>query len=254
MTLQVGCTMHREYDPRDVVALARHAEDVGLDAVWLVEDCFHTTAPSLAAAVLAATERIQVGIGILPAVARNVAFTAMEAATLARLGPGRVTIGIGHGVPDWMRQIGAAPRSPVGTLETVVSVLRRLMRGEEVTIDEHGVSLDAVRLDAVPEVAPDVLVGARGPRSLAAAGRVADGIVVPEHATPDVVAAALDHAGRSAGFRVAVYARWDEGHTTPATAADYLDDLATAGVDSVGFFPSPDTTQAREDLTALADW
>ena len=41
--------------------------------------------PQQAAAVLAATDRVHVGIGILPAAVRNVAFAAMEAATIAGL-------------------------------------------------------------------------------------------------------------------------------------------------------------------------
>ena len=55
---------------------------------------------------LAVTERLAVGIGILPAVARNPAITAMELATLAGLAPGRVVAGIGHGVQEWMAQVG----------------------------------------------------------------------------------------------------------------------------------------------------
>jgi len=53
---------------------------------------------------------------------RNVALTAMEIATLARLFPGRLTAGIGHGVQDWMGQAGAKVESPM-TLAREVSPL-----------------------------------------------------------------------------------------------------------------------------------
>ena len=46
------------------------------------------------------------GIGLLPVPLRNVALTAMELATLERLFPGRLAPGIGHGVLDWMGQVG----------------------------------------------------------------------------------------------------------------------------------------------------
>jgi alkanesulfonate monooxygenase SsuD/methylene tetrahydromethanopterin reductase-like flavin-dependent oxidoreductase (luciferase family) len=44
---------------------------------------------------------------------RNVALTAMETAMLHRLFPGRVTVGVGHGVQDWMGQVGARVESPL---------------------------------------------------------------------------------------------------------------------------------------------
>ncbi len=54
----------------------------------MIEDCFYTAGISLAATALARSESLTVGIGILPAVARNPAVTAMEIATLAQLHPG----------------------------------------------------------------------------------------------------------------------------------------------------------------------
>ena len=62
-------------------------------------------APPLAAAALASTERLAVGLGILPAVSRTAAVTAMEIATLASIAPGRVVGGIGHGIQSWMAQM-----------------------------------------------------------------------------------------------------------------------------------------------------
>ena len=93
------------------------AEAGGLDDLWVIEDCFYTAGISLAAAALTATEHLTVGIGILPAVARNPAITAMELATLAGLAPGRVIAGLGHGVQSWMAQMGVRPPSPLVALE-----------------------------------------------------------------------------------------------------------------------------------------
>ena len=49
-------------------------------------------------AVLSTTERLDVGIGNLPAVVRNPVFAAMELATLAGIYPGRLIAGIQVGV------------------------------------------------------------------------------------------------------------------------------------------------------------
>ena len=79
--------------------------------LWIIEDCFYTAGVSLAATALATTERLTVGIGILPAVARNPAITAMEIATLAGWRRGGSLAGIGHGVQSWMEQMGVRPPS-----------------------------------------------------------------------------------------------------------------------------------------------
>ena len=52
---------------------------------------------------------------------------AMEWATLARMHPGRVIGGIGHGVPGWMRQVSPHVESPLTLLrETIEQGVARL--------------------------------------------------------------------------------------------------------------------------------
>ncbi|MBE1471113.1 LLM class flavin-dependent oxidoreductase [Kibdelosporangium phytohabitans] len=66
------------------------------------EDCFLESGIATAATALALSDRLKVGVGLLPVPLRNVALATMEAATLYRLFPGRVLLGLGHGVQDWM--------------------------------------------------------------------------------------------------------------------------------------------------------
>jgi 5,10-methylenetetrahydromethanopterin reductase len=195
----------RSFPPPFVFEVARRLEDGGADQLWVIEDCFYTTGVSLAASALAVTERLDVGIGIMPAVARNAAITAMEVATLCGLAPGRVLAGIGHGVQDWMAQMGVRPDSPVAALEEVIVAVRRLLDGERVTVDGRYVRLDGVQLDQPPEDFPPVLAGVRGPVSLEMAGRVAGGVVLSEPASPAYVRWALERAGHPTAFHVAVY-------------------------------------------------
>jgi len=196
--------------PRDLPAhqfrtYAQRAEALGFDELWLVEDCFFRGGVAQAAAALAMTERIRVGIGILPAAVRNAAFTAMEAATLAELFPGRVDIGIGHGMPGWMRQVGAWPRSPLTMLEEHLSAVRAVLRGGAVDADGRYVTLHGVELATPPATLPRVLAGVRGPKSLAVAGRCADGTILAEPVTPEYVAEALRHIAPTGEHRIVAY-------------------------------------------------
>jgi 5,10-methylenetetrahydromethanopterin reductase len=201
----LGMCFPRSLPPGLVIEFAERLEHDGLDQLWVIEDCFYTAGVSLAAAAMARTARLGVGIGILPAVARNPAVTAMEFATLAGLGPGRLIGGIGHGVQDWMGQMGARTRSPLTTLEEVVDVVRRLLAGEEVTFAGGEVTLDQVKLEQPPDQIPPVLAGVRGPKSLALAGRVADGIVLAEGVGPAYTRWAIECAAAPPDFRTAVF-------------------------------------------------
>jgi alkanesulfonate monooxygenase SsuD/methylene tetrahydromethanopterin reductase-like flavin-dependent oxidoreductase (luciferase family) len=69
-------------------------------------------------------------VGVLPVPLRNVALTAMEMATLHRLFPSRVTLGVGHGVQTWMAQTGARVDSPITLITEYLTALRALLAGE----------------------------------------------------------------------------------------------------------------------------
>ena len=173
---------------RSLVATARELEALGLDELWLVEDCFQYGAVSATAAILASTSRIAVGVGLFPAAVRNAAIFAMELATIAELYPGRLTVGLGHGVESWMRQIGARPSDRVVALREMVTAVRGLLAGETVTLDGRFVTLDDVMLEQPPETVPPVLVGTTGKRGVALAASASDGLVLPEGSGPSAVA------------------------------------------------------------------
>jgi len=173
----------------DFTAYARDAERHGFDQLWVVEDCFFRGGIAQAAVALAQTTRITVGLGVLPAGARNLAFAALDIATLENLFPGRLMIGIGHGMPAWMQQAGAWPASPVTLLSEYISALKELLKGEKVTCAGTYVSLHKVALETPPRTAPPVLAGVRGPRSLGAAATVSDGTILAEPVTPEYVRA-----------------------------------------------------------------
>ena len=184
---------------------ARRLEAAGIEQLWVIEDCFFTAGVSLAATALAVTDELSVGIGIMPAVARNPAITAMEIATLCNIAPGRFVPGIGHGVQEWMGQMGVRTPSPLTTLDETITVVKQLLAGEEVTFSGREVHLDGVRLDQPPVTVPPVVAGVQQEKSFALAGRVADGIILVEGAGPTYVNWALDRAGRPEDFHVVTF-------------------------------------------------
>ncbi len=250
------------------------AADRHLDELWLWEDCFTESSIAAAGAALAWTERVRVGIGLAPVPLRNVALLAMELATLHRLFPGRLLPGIGHGVQEWMGQVGARAASPLTLLREHAEALRLLLDGAEVSVSGRYVTLDRVRLDWPPEAGTPLLVGGTGPRTLELAGRVGDGIIIgsvtSDAELADAVAAAqtgwvaghgadagrmsvvthlMTTTGPGAEERLAgELRRWDRADGAlgrgvagdAATVADAVRRLAAIGVTSVVFQPTED--------------
>jgi alkanesulfonate monooxygenase SsuD/methylene tetrahydromethanopterin reductase-like flavin-dependent oxidoreductase (luciferase family) len=216
----LGVVFRPQLPPERLRDVARVADEAGLDELWLWEDCFLEGGIASAAAALAWTERLRVGVGLLPVPLRNAALAAMEMATLHRLFPGRAAIAVGHGVQDWMAQVGAKVESPMTLLREHLTALRTLLRGEQVTTKGRYVQLDAVALDWPPASPAAVYAGATGPRTLRLSGEAADGTILTSSTTPDGVRQAreLIDEGRAAG-----------GRTEPHPVTVYL--LAATGPD-----------------------
>jgi alkanesulfonate monooxygenase SsuD/methylene tetrahydromethanopterin reductase-like flavin-dependent oxidoreductase (luciferase family) len=199
----LGAVFLPQLPPERLRNLAHIADDTGLDELWLWEDCFREGGVATTAAALAWTQRLRVGIGVLPVPLRNVALTAMEVASLHRMFPERAIVGVGHGVQDWMGQVGARVDSPITLLREYLTALRALLGGQRLTVYGRYVRLDGVVLDWPPATAPAVLAAATGPRSLRLSGELADGTILTASTTTDGVRRArrLIDQGRAAGGR-----------------------------------------------------
>ncbi len=200
----VGLVLGSALRPEDIGPAAGYAERAGFDEVWIAEDMFFTGGISGAHLALAATNHVEVGLGVVSAMVRHPALLAIEIATTAHAFPGRFLPGIGLGVPSWMRQIGVHPRSPRRAVRECVTVVRGLLAGESITSDADAVFvLDAVRLEhPLGETVPPIHVGVVGPRMLEMSGEVADGTLLSVCAGVDYLreaAAHIDSGRRAAG-------------------------------------------------------
>jgi alkanesulfonate monooxygenase SsuD/methylene tetrahydromethanopterin reductase-like flavin-dependent oxidoreductase (luciferase family) len=217
---RLGITFVPTLPPERLRSMARAAEDSGLDELWVWEDCFRESGVATAAAALAWTERIVVGVGLLPVPLRNVALTAMEIATLDRMFPGRLLAGLGHGVQPWMQQVGARVESPMTLLREYTVALRRLLDGERVSTRGRYVTLDDVALDWPPTSPPRLLLGGAGPKSLRMAGELGDGTLLSSALTEDEIRTACELALEGARAAEVAARRSDDDHGSTGTASN----------------------------------
>ncbi|WP_052669469.1 LLM class flavin-dependent oxidoreductase [Nitriliruptor alkaliphilus] len=241
---KLGAILRPQTPPELLREATEAADAAGLDELWLWEDCFLQSGIASAAAALAWTQHLEVGVGLLPVPLRNVALTAMEIATLDRMFPGRLHVAVGHGVQSWMGQAGARVESPMTLLREHVTALRSLLCGELVTANGRYVTLDGVQLGWPPAQSPPIHVGATGPRTLRLAGELADGTVLTGGTSPAQVTARcrLVEEGREAG-----------GSTDPHRVTVYL--LAATGADAGARLHAevPPDDEADEPLWVAGD-
>lgn len=229
----VGVLVHGTTPPSELVEVCRGIEDAGFGELWLSEDYFFLGGPTTAAMALQATREIPVGIGILSAVVRHPAVTAMEVSTLSLAYPGRLVTGIGHGVPFWTKQMGLYPKSPMRSLRAVIESTRALIAGETLTVDDGPFVFDNVSLVHPNPAGVDLYAGVIGPKSLELAGEIADGTIMSVIAAPKYLEFARTHiaagaakAGRDASAHkiptFVIYSTDNDGDRARSAARDGL--------------------------------
>jgi probable F420-dependent oxidoreductase len=113
-------------------------------------------------------------------------------ATLHDLSNGRMVMGIGRG-DSAVRVIGRQPMK-VAEFEAACAMVRQFMNGGEVAWNDKQLQLKWVR----PELPPiPMWVAGYGPKALAVAGRVADGVII-QLADPEIIQWIKDTARRAA--------------------------------------------------------
>ena len=172
-------------DARRQVEYARMAEELGFSACWVPEDYFFRGAFTIASAMACSTSRIRIGLGVVNPFTRHPALIAMEFAALSELAPSRTALGIGAGVKGWMDQMHVGCATPGLAIRESVELIRGLLRGEKVTFKGKVFRTDEVRLSfKPPQTDVPVYLGVLGPKNLAMAGRIADGVILSAMTSP----------------------------------------------------------------------
>jgi alkanesulfonate monooxygenase SsuD/methylene tetrahydromethanopterin reductase-like flavin-dependent oxidoreductase (luciferase family) len=128
---------------REVVAIARAAEDAGFDSIWLGDHLLYRNpdrgpweAWTLLAAIAASTERVELGPLVACAGFHPPGLIAKMAATADEVSGGRFVLGLGAGWnEEEFRAFGIPFDHRVSRFEEAFAIVRGLLAGERVTLD-----------------------------------------------------------------------------------------------------------------------
>jgi len=187
----LGMTGNEGWD--DVATYVQEAERLGVDYVWTAESWGHDAVTPLAF-LAGKTTRIKLGTGIMQAVARTPANTAMTAMTMQSISGGRFILGLGASGPQVVEGWHGVPfRKPVRRIREVIEIVRIVSKGEKLQYDGEVYRLPlpggegkALRSGAQPQPDIPVYLATLSPKSLELTGELADGWLgtsfIPEEA------------------------------------------------------------------------
>lgn len=175
--LALSIASHSGLPPAQVGAVAAAAEAAGFAAVFVAEG--HGDALALCHPVAAATSQVMVGTAIANAALRPPVLAAKTAAQLDQASGGRFALGLGTANAIMNGRFGIAPFQPLRMIEEYVAAVRAVLSGAPAGYSGTVYRTGLVPLDSPPvRSALPVHLAALGPRMLALAGRIADGVIV----------------------------------------------------------------------------
>jgi probable F420-dependent oxidoreductase len=246
----------------DLLDLARRAETLGFDSLWLPDHVLlgsddgseaigASECCSLLAALAAVTSRVELGALVSCGPFRNPALLAKMASTVDEISGGRLVVGLGAGwAESEFYAFGVPFDHRVGRFEEAMKIIRPLLR--EGHVDFAGTYYQARDCELRPAGprpdGPPIMVGASGPRMLGLTARYADAWNADFGSSPESIRGLndnLDAACRDVGrdpatlersasllVNVAGHARPGDNWVADARAGQALsgstDELATA--------------------------
>ena len=166
--------VERDVRRLELAAMARAAEEVGFDSLWVGDHLFYddpdrgpwdcwTTLAWLAGI----TETIQLGPLVACTAFHPPGILARQVAAVDELSAGRLVAALGAG---WnlaeFRAFGLPFDHHVSRFEEAFTIIRRLLHGERVTFDGRFHSVEDAVLLPQPRRRPKLMVGANAPRML----------------------------------------------------------------------------------------
>jgi len=171
-----------EFVPREsywkIMYYAIQAERGGFSNLWITDHFNNRNVYATLTAAAIYTNKIIFGPGVTNPYMVNPVFTAQAIATLNEMAPSRVVLGIGAGDKTTLDTVGVAMEKPLTAIQESVDIIRKMTNGETVAYQGEVFKTAGAKFLFKPRGKIPVYVGAQGPKMLALAGKIGDGVLI----------------------------------------------------------------------------
>jgi 5,10-methylenetetrahydromethanopterin reductase len=185
--MRVGLCFDGFYSIQEMIELARLADDIGMDSIWMSDHLCFRDSFTTSMALLASTKRIAVAPAPMSPYSRNPIITAMSIATMAELAPVRVIAGPGTGNAAALKEAGIESPHPLQTMREYVEILRRFLKGETVNFQGTVFQVNGAKMGFVSSMPIPMYITAVRPGMLQLGGEIGDGVLLSAGCAPGYI-------------------------------------------------------------------
>jgi len=171
-----------EFVPREpywkIMYYVIQAERGGFTNLWITDHFNNRNVYATLTAAAIYTSKITFGPGVTNPYMVNPVVTAQAIATLDELAPSRVVLGIGAGDKTTLDSVGVEMQKPLVAIQESIDIIRKMVSGETVAYQGEVFKIAGAKFLFKPRGRIPVYVGAQGPKMLALAGKIGDGVLI----------------------------------------------------------------------------
>ena len=168
---------------REATEMAKNAEELGYDSVWIHESLFERDVVTYLSAMASATSKIGLGSGVINTFTRHPVTAATTFATLSELSGGRVRLGLGVGSFPTIPLIGyqifpVEKNRPLRRISEYVRIVKKVWDGGKVEFDGEFFKVHNLTIGFKVNEPIPLYIASLSPKTQAFAASVADGVIL----------------------------------------------------------------------------
>jgi 5,10-methylenetetrahydromethanopterin reductase len=185
--MRLGLCFDGFYSIQEMIELARLADDIGMESVWMSDHLCFRDSLTTSTALLASTKKIKVAPAPMSPYSRHPIISAMSIATIEEFAPGRVIAGPGTGNAAALKEAGIESPHPLQTMREYVEILRRLLKGETVNYQGKMFQINGAKMGFVPAAPIPMYITAVRSLMLRLGGEIGEGVLLSAGCAPTYI-------------------------------------------------------------------
>ncbi|HXV83119.1 MAG TPA: LLM class flavin-dependent oxidoreductase [Candidatus Binatia bacterium] len=185
--MRIGLCFDGFYSIHEMIELARLADEIGLESIWMSDHLCFRDSLTTSMALLASTKGIKVVPAPMSPYSRHPIISAMAIATMEEFAPGRVIASPGTGNAAALKEAGIESPRPLRTMREYVEILRGFLSGETVSFHGEMFQVNGAKMGFVPSRAIPMYLTAVRPKMLQLGGEIGDGVLLSAGCAPGYI-------------------------------------------------------------------